>query len=203
MVGSSPLVTPGSTARRGAIHLNQPIVGMAATPDGKGYWLVASDGGIFTFGDAVLRIDGGTRLNQPIVGMAATPDGGGYWLVASDGGIFNYGDAVFQGSTGSIRLNQPIVGMAATLDGGGYWLVASDGGIFTFGGAVFYGSTGITSQQTGSGDGHGGLIEHSVLARSLKRAMTQPPATWKANYDGVQITMSSLESEVLRADGEY
>jgi hypothetical protein len=25
---------------------------MAATPDGGGYWLVASDGGIFTFGDA-------------------------------------------------------------------------------------------------------------------------------------------------------
>ncbi len=25
---------------------------MAATPDGRGYWLVASDGGIFTFGDA-------------------------------------------------------------------------------------------------------------------------------------------------------
>ena len=34
------------------MHLNKPIVGMAATPDGKGYWLVASDGGIFTFGDA-------------------------------------------------------------------------------------------------------------------------------------------------------
>ena len=47
----------GST---GAIHLNQPIVGMAATPDGQGYWLVASDGGIFTFGDAkVLRFDRG------------------------------------------------------------------------------------------------------------------------------------------------
>ena len=39
----------GST---GAHRLNQPIVGMAATPDGKGYWLVASDGGIFAFGDA-------------------------------------------------------------------------------------------------------------------------------------------------------
>ena len=39
----------GST---GSIHLNQPIVGMAATPDGKGYWLVASDGGIFSYGDA-------------------------------------------------------------------------------------------------------------------------------------------------------
>ena len=39
----------GSTAGQ---PLNQPIVGMAATPDGKGYWLVASDGGIFNYGDA-------------------------------------------------------------------------------------------------------------------------------------------------------
>ena len=29
-----------------------PVVGMASTPDGQGYWLVAADGGIFTFGDA-------------------------------------------------------------------------------------------------------------------------------------------------------
>ena len=28
-------------------HANRPVVGMAATPDGGGYWLVASDGGIF------------------------------------------------------------------------------------------------------------------------------------------------------------
>jgi hypothetical protein len=132
----------GST---GGIHLNQPIVGMAPTPDGGGYWLVASDGGIFSFGDAGYDgSTGGIHLNQPIVGMAPTPDGGGYWLVASDGGIFTFGDAAFYGSTGGIHLNQPIVGMAPTPDGGGYWLVASDGGIFTFGDAAFYGSTGGT-----------------------------------------------------------
>ena len=77
----------GST---GGIALNQPVVGMAATPDGGGYWLVAADGGIFTYGDA--RFWGSTgsiRLNKPIVGMAATADGNGYWLVASDGGIFS------------------------------------------------------------------------------------------------------------------
>ena len=34
------------------INVNAPIVGMAATPTGKGYWLVAADGGIFAFGDA-------------------------------------------------------------------------------------------------------------------------------------------------------
>ena len=60
---------------------------MAVTPDGGGYWLVASDGGIFTFGDAAFfGSTGAMHLNKPIVGMAATPDGRGYWLVASDGG---------------------------------------------------------------------------------------------------------------------
>ena len=86
---------------------------MAATPDGKGYWLVASDGGIFAFGDAAFYgSTGGIALNQPIVGMAATPDGKGYWLVASDGGIFAFGDAAFYGSTGGIHLNKPIVGIS-------------------------------------------------------------------------------------------
>ena len=52
---------------------------MAPTPDGKGYWLVASDGGIFSFGDAgFFGSTGGLHLNEPIVGMAPTPDGRGY-----------------------------------------------------------------------------------------------------------------------------
>ncbi|CAG4926711.1 hypothetical protein [Acidithrix sp. C25] len=122
---------------------NKPIVGMASTPDGKGYWLVASDGGIFTYGDAGFYGSAGALpLNKPIVGMASTPDGKGYWLVASDGGIFTFGDAGFYGSAGAIPLNKPIVGMASTPDGKGYWLVASDGGIFTYGDAGFYGSAG-------------------------------------------------------------
>ena len=116
---------------------------MAAAPDGKGYWLVASDGGIFGYGDAgFFGSAGSLALNKPIVGMAAAPDGKGYWLVASDGGIFGYGDAGFFGSAGSLALNKPIVGMAAAPDGKGYWLVASDGGIFGYGDAGFFGSAG-------------------------------------------------------------
>jgi hypothetical protein len=125
------------------LRLAQPIVGMTATTDGNGYWLVASDGGIFSYGDATFYgSTGSIHLNKPIVGMAATSNGRGYWLVASDGGIFSYGDATFYGSTGSIALNKPVVGMTATTDGNGYWLVASDGGIFSYGDAMFYGSTG-------------------------------------------------------------
>jgi hypothetical protein len=127
----------------GGSPINQPMVGMAATPSGKGYWTVAADGGIFCFGDAQFYGSmGGTRINKPMVGMAATPSGKGYWTVASDGGIFCFGDAQFHGSMGAQVLNKPMVGMAATPSGKGYWTVASDGGIFSFGDAAFHGSTG-------------------------------------------------------------
>ncbi len=123
--------------------VSAPIIGLTATPDGKGYWEAGADGAVYAFGDATNYGSlAGDLLNKPIVGMAVTPDGKGYWLVASDGGIFTFGDATFYGSTGNLALNKPIVGMAATPDGKGYWLVASDGGIFTFGDATFYGSTG-------------------------------------------------------------
>ncbi len=164
----------GSATTSSGSPLNKPIVGMAATPDGKGYWLVASDGGIFNYGDAAFYgSTGAIALNKPIVGMAATPDGKGYWLVASDGGIFNYGDAAFYGSTGAIALNKPVVGMAATPDGKGYWLVASDGGIFNYGDAAFYGSTGAIALNKPD-RGHGGHPRRQgLLAGGLRRGHLQ------------------------------
>ena len=152
LAGLTPVLTSGAAAPAGAA---------GATPS-TGYWMVASDGGIFAYGGArFFGSTGAVKLNMPIVGMAATPSGNGYWLVASDGGIFSFGDARFFGSTGAIKLNKPIVGMAATPSGDGYWLVASDGGIFAFGDAGFYGSTGAIklnkpiSGMTPSASGHG------------------------------------------------
>ena len=143
---------------------------MASTLNGLGYWLVASDGGIFSYGDArFLGSRGGQPLNKPIVGMAATPDGGGYWLVASDGGIFSYGDAAFFGSRGGQPLNKPIVGMAATPDGGGYWLVASDGGIFSYGDAAFLGSRGGQPPQRAHRRHGGHPRRRRLLAGGLRR----------------------------------
>ena len=128
--------------------LIESMTGSATTGTVLGYWTDASDGGIFTFGQAQFHgsvpgiLRPGQKLNMPVVGMAPTADGGGYWMDASDGGIFSFGNAKFYGSMGGQHLNQPVVGMAPTPDGLGYWLVASDGGIFTFGSAKFYGSTG-------------------------------------------------------------
>ncbi len=76
------------------MHLNQPVVGMATTHDGGGYWLVASDGGVFAFGDAVFYGSAaGTAPAGSVVSIVATHDGGGYWIIASNGAIYNYGDA--------------------------------------------------------------------------------------------------------------
>jgi len=118
-------------------------VGIAATPDGGGYWIADANGHVSDHGDALPFGDAsGLPLAAPIAHIVATPDGGGYWLVAGDGGTFAYGDAGFYGSMGGTPLNRPVVALAPTKDGKGYWLVASDGGIFAFGDAGFYGSMG-------------------------------------------------------------
>jgi uncharacterized membrane protein YgdD (TMEM256/DUF423 family) len=154
LVGLAP---GGSPVDRSVVVANAPTSadpaynGIAAAPArvhiaavaASGYWLIASDGGIFSFGAArFFGSTGSVHLNKPIVAAMASPTGGGYWLVASDGGIFAFGDAHFYGSTGSINLNKPIVAAMASATGAGYWLVASDGGIFSFGDAQFFGSTG-------------------------------------------------------------
>jgi len=56
----------GST---GALTLARPVVGMAAAPGDSGYWLVASDGGIFAFDAPYAGGLGGTGLTD-VTGIA-------------------------------------------------------------------------------------------------------------------------------------
>ena len=48
----------------GAVKLNKPVVAIVPDPDGQGYWLVASDGGVFAFKAAFRGSTGGMTLNQ-------------------------------------------------------------------------------------------------------------------------------------------
>jgi hypothetical protein len=187
----------------------------APRPTGAGYWFVASDGGIFSYGDAKFHgSTGAIHLNQPVVGMAATPDGKGYWFVASDGGIFSYGDATFHGSTGAIHLNRPVVGMAATPDGKGYWFVASDGGIFSFGDAKFHGSTGnlalvkpiVAMATTPDGQGYwlvasdGGVFKFGdagFFGSAANNALPAPIVGMAATPDGQGYWLLGKGGEVL------
>jgi hypothetical protein len=142
-----------------------------------GYWLVGSDGGIFTFGDAgFYGSTGALTLQRPVVGITPTFDFGGYWLVASDGGIFTFGDGGFYGSIPGLglqpagsgkahSLNAPIVGMVPSIDGGGYFMVAADGGVFAFGDATYAGSCpSIGGLFRRGGGGHARRQRERVLA---------------------------------------
>jgi hypothetical protein len=132
--------TTSLVTRHKVAGFNGRPVGMAATADGKGYWEVYSDGGVFAFGSArFLGSMAGRRIASPIVGIEASPTGKGYWLVAADGGVFAFGDARFGGSNVGVT-KSPIIGMARNPVGPGYWLAGADGSVFTFGGADFMGS---------------------------------------------------------------
>ena len=145
-VGDGLLLAPSTDqvyAFEGSALIPGPPAPPPPAPANSSYWVVAADGGIFTFGNAgFYGSEGGKSLNAPIVGMAPTPDRGGYWLVASDGGVFTFGDAGFYGSMGGKSLVKPVVGVAPTPSGRGYWLAGADGGVFTFGDAAFGGSMG-------------------------------------------------------------
>ena len=122
------------------MKLNQPIVAMAATRTGKGYWLVASDGGIFAFGDAgFYGSTGAIKLTKRIQQMAATPSGKGYWMVAGDGGVFAFGDAAFHGSAAEGPTEKRIVDIAPSATGKGYYITASNGAVFAYGDATHHG----------------------------------------------------------------
>jgi hypothetical protein len=152
-------VTPGACTLTAQVSQGPTHLGASGSPQTftvlpvpHGYWLVGSDGGIFTFGRSQFwGSTGNIHLQRPVVGITPTDSRNGYWLVASDGGIFSFGDAGFYGSIPGVglhpagsgaapSLNAPIVAMVPSATGGGYFMVASDGGVFAFGDARFAGS---------------------------------------------------------------
>ena len=132
-----------SSHRDSKAHAAQNLPGSSipTEPGGPGYWLVASDGGVFSFGRAHFAgSTGGIRLAAPVVGLLPTPTGRGYWLAAADGGVFAFGDAVFLGgAAGRGPGAAPIVAIAGTPTGSGYWLFAADGFVYTLGDATYWG----------------------------------------------------------------
>jgi hypothetical protein len=182
-------------------RLSAPIVGMAATTSGQGYWLLGADGGIFAFGDApFFGSTGAMVLNQPVVDMAPTSTGRGYWMVARDGGVFTFGDARFAGSTGSMVLNRPVTSLAPAATGQGYWLVAADGGIFAFG-VPFWGSlpgrvdaAGVAGSRIRVVPGGAGYYilgaDGQVFAFGAAQALGALPVGYRAGFDAVDLVLS-------------
>ena len=64
---------------------------MAATRSGHGYWLVASDGGIFAFGDATFY---GSTAGTCVTAIGIIPTTKGYIIAGADGSLHQMDSSV-------------------------------------------------------------------------------------------------------------
>lgn len=112
------------------------IVAMAATQDGKGYWLVNQNGTVYQFGDAG---SGSFTLCSCTVASAVTDPAGGFWALTTSGAVIGGGNAASLGDESNLHKTD-FTKIAATADGSGYWLFeqSSSGAVtvYTFGDAT-------------------------------------------------------------------
>ncbi|MCL6095203.1 MAG: hypothetical protein M1519_05145, partial [Actinobacteria bacterium] len=76
------------------------------SPEGKGYWILSSNGSVFGFGEVVYYgspIDIGVTAFD-ICSIAPSPDGNGYWILAADGGVWGFGDSQYLGDLSNAHL---------------------------------------------------------------------------------------------------
>jgi hypothetical protein len=119
------------------IHVDN-IVGIAPAANYDGYYLVGSDGGVFSFGDTGYEgsLPGlGIHVND-VVGIVPSSDDKGYFLVGADGGVFSFGDTAFEGSLPGLGAHvDDVAGIAATPSNTGYWVLEASGQVTGFGDA--------------------------------------------------------------------
>ena len=140
--GSVPASGIGPVGSTSPHHLVAPIVGIVPASSGKGYLMVAADGGVFAFGDAhfagsCASIGG---CHAPVVAVVPDATGNGYWLLLANCEMVAFGDAPKIGDTDCqnyARANQATATSAArTPDGKGYWVLLNDGTVFPEGDAT-------------------------------------------------------------------
>ena len=130
-----------------------PVTSPGTATSTHGYWLVGSDGGIFTFGSAQFYGSTGSlhapaprgrascpRLTAAATGSTPPTAGSSPSATPSSTARSRASGSIPAGSGLPNSLNAPIVGMVPSTDGNGYFMVASDGGVFAFGDAHFAGS---------------------------------------------------------------
>jgi hypothetical protein len=135
---SSAGVAPYGVKGRG--FLKNPVVDIATTSTGAGYWLLSQNGQVNAFGDAPRK---GRVRTKPFTGasIAGTSTAKGYWVLGNRGRVFPFGDAIWHGDlTGS---DERFAAITPTPTNKGYWLLSTSGEVTPFGDATDLGSATI------------------------------------------------------------
>ena len=80
------------------------MISLALGTSGRGYWLYARDGGVFSFGVPFHgSVPGLGFCTVPkTVALRATDTGNGYWIVTDHGKVYPFGDAKSYGDSPSL-----------------------------------------------------------------------------------------------------
>jgi hypothetical protein len=171
---------------------------MVPSADDGGYFMVASDGGVFAFGDAKFEgsCPGIGGCSGPAVAVVPDASGNGYWLVTATGHVYTFGDASYYGAPG--QQSTPVTSAVRTADGKGYWILFANGTVDAYGDAT---NMGAPVGQTG---GFNRLPQYSQ--RQMAGAIGSPPLRVPSTTTGMLRTTgawparSSTERSLPRQD---
>ena len=96
-LASLALNPPAPVPAQGDKHM------IASTPSGNGYWIVKTDGAVFSYGDAQFFggcNPGGAAPFPPgitAISIEAHPGGQGYWILSSNYSVYSFGAAGYHG----------------------------------------------------------------------------------------------------------
>ena len=160
--------------------------------------MVASDGGVFAFGDA--RFEG----SCPGIGgcsgaaVAVVPDatGNGYWVVTSTGAVYTFGDAVNDGQPGTAE--RELTSAAATPNGGGYWILDGAGQVFPFGDAAHWAACPPVGRRLRPGLRH---LRHVRRRGLLGRHRTRQGVVLRRCPDDGDMSGTHLNGPIVAASG--
>lgn len=129
----------GATWQGSLANANPPVsdvTGLAATSDGKQYWLVESGGTVTQFNGSTPVTSSITTSCPGGIKGAATDLAGGYYAFTGCGDVHAEAGALSHGSQACASQGVTTAALAATPDGGGYWLDCSDGSVLHHGNAT-------------------------------------------------------------------
>ncbi|HEV3188005.1 MAG TPA: hypothetical protein VGZ04_08150 [Acidimicrobiales bacterium] len=175
------------------------VVGVVATSDGKGYYVLRANGSVDAYGAPSYGSLAANSLPAGVTATGITLDSttGGYWIVASNGLVKGF-NAPFHGDTlvppGGWGQHPAAVAIAAAPDGSGYYVLRANGAVYAYG-----------------VKGHGSLAGHlfyRTIAPVVAVALAVDPATggyWIATSTGsvANFDAPSFGSPSVDARGTY
>jgi len=200
------------------------VVGVVATTDGKGYYVLRANGTVNAYGAPSFGSFSSASLPLGVTatGIALDSATGGYWVLLSNGTVQGF-NAPFHGETlvpsGGWGQHPAAVSLAATINGSGYYVLRANGAVYAYGvkghgslaGRLFYRTTapvvavGLAIDPTTGG--YWIATSTGAVANFDAPADGSPFASAHATYDGVATVALAATTDgsgyyVLRANGE-